>query len=72
MFAIALRHDEHTRKYRVSTSERFGWDLTLTEDFTPTRQVHFEDWHRVERALQSLQLEVLELTANGWKVENAA
>ena len=68
MYSIALRHDEHTRKYRVTPGQESGWELTLTEDLKPTKQVHFDDWHRVERALAALQLEVLELTANGWKV----
>ena len=70
MFSIALKHDDHTRKYRVTSSPQSGWELTLMEDLKPipTRTVHFEDWHRVERALAALQLEVLELTANGWQV----
>jgi len=69
MYSIALRHDAHTRSYRVTPGQLSGWELTLTEDLQPTRRVHFEDWHRVERALQSLQLEVLQLTAKGWRVE---
>jgi hypothetical protein len=69
MFSIALRHAEHTRKYNVVTSQASGWDLTLTEDLKPTRQVHYDDWHRVERALATLQLEVRELTAKGWHVD---
>ena len=72
MFSIALKHEEHTRNYRVSTSKLSGWELTLTEDLKPTRHVHYEDWHRVERALATLQLEVRELTAKGWRVEHAA
>ena len=68
MFSIALCHDDHTRKYRVTPGQESGWELTLTEDLTPTRKVHYEDWHRVERALAALQMEVLELTAKGWKV----
>jgi hypothetical protein len=28
MFSIALRHDEHTRKYRVTASPSSGWELT--------------------------------------------
>ncbi len=68
MFSIALTHAQHTRNYRVSPSEHFGWDLTLTEDRQPTRQVHYEDWHRVERALAELELEVRALTAQGWHV----
>ena len=70
MFAIALKHDQHTRDYRVTVSQPSGWQLTLTEDLKPTRQVHYEDWHRVERALQTLQLEVNALTAKGWHVES--
>ena len=72
MFTIALRHDEHIRRYRVTPAQDSGWELTLTEDLKPTRQVHFDDWHRVERALVTLQLEVLELTEQGWLVESPA
>jgi hypothetical protein len=68
MFAIALRQAAHTRKYRVHPSHESGWELTLTEDLKPTRHVHFDDWHRVERALAVLQLEIRELTTNGWRV----
>ena len=68
MFAIALRHDDHTRKYRVTPAPKSGWELTLTEDLKPTRHVHFDDWHRVELALATLELEVSELTAKGWQV----
>jgi hypothetical protein len=70
MFSIALRHAEHTRKYRVSPSDTSGWDVTLLEDLQPVRQVHYDDWHRVERAMATLQLEVRELTARGWLVES--
>jgi hypothetical protein len=69
MFSIALRNDQHTREYAVSASERSGWELTLEEDFEPTRRVHFEDWHRVERAVAVVKLEVLDLTSRGWRVE---
>ena len=68
MFSIALRHDEHTRKYRVTASQPSGWELTLTEDTKPTRQVHYDDWHRVERAMLTWQLEIEELTEKGWTV----
>ena len=68
MFSIALRHDEHTRKYRVTASQQSGWELTLTEDTKPTRQVHYDDWHRVERAMLTWQLEIDQLTEKGWQV----
>lgn len=69
MYSIALRHDEHTRNYHVTTSQSSGWELTLTEDLKPIRHVHYDDWHRVERALATLQLEVQALTAQGWRVD---
>ena len=68
MFSIALRQDQHTRKYHVTAARESGWELTLTEDLKPTKHVHFDDWHRVERALATLELEVSELTAKGWQV----
>jgi hypothetical protein len=69
MYAIALRHDKHTRQYAVSHSQPSGWDLTLEEDRRRVRRVHYDDWHRVERAVAVLQLEVNELTSRGWQVE---
>ena len=71
MFSIALRHEEHTRQYAVSASQPSGWELTLQEDLKRTRRVHFEDWHRVERAVAVVRREVEDLTARGWRVEHA-
>ena len=69
MFSIALRHEQHTRQYAVSASQLSGWELTLQEDLERTRSVHFEDWHRVERAVAVVRREVEDLTARGWRVE---
>jgi hypothetical protein len=69
MFSIALRHEQHTRQYAVSASQPSGWELTLQEDRERTKSVHFEDWHRVERAVAVVKLEVEDLTARGWRIE---
>jgi hypothetical protein len=71
MFSIALRHEQHTRQYAVSTSQPSGWELTLQEDLERTKRVHFEDWHRVERAVAVVRLEIEELTSRGWHVEDS-
>jgi hypothetical protein len=71
MFSIALRHEEHTRHYDVSPSQPSGWELTLLEDLERIKHVHFEDWHRVERAVKVVRLEVENLTAHGWRIEDA-
>jgi hypothetical protein len=69
MFSIALRHEQHTRQYAVSASHPSGWELTLQEDLERIKSVHFEDWHRVERAMAVVRLEVEDLTARGWRIE---
>jgi hypothetical protein len=71
MFSIALRHEQHTRQYAVSASQPSGWELTLQEDLERTKRVHFEDWHRVERAVAAVRLEIEELTSRGWHVEDS-
>ena len=72
MFFISLRHEQHTREYVLSASRPSGWELTLQEDLERTRRIHFEDWHRVERAVAVVKLEVEHLTARGWRVEHAS
>jgi hypothetical protein len=71
MFSIARRHEQHTRQYAVSASQPSGWELTLQEDLERTKRVHFEDWHRVERAVAAVRLEIEELTSRGWHVEDS-
>ncbi len=71
MFSIALRNAQHTREYAVSASQPSGWELTLQEDLQRTRRVHYEDWHRLERAVGLVRLEVEGLTTRGWRVERA-
>jgi hypothetical protein len=69
MLSIALRREQHTRQYAVSASQPSGWELTFQEDLERIKSVHFEDWHRVERAVAVVKLEVEGLTATGWRIE---
>ena len=69
MFSIALTYDEHVKRYSVTPTQPSGWELVLTEDLTRTKHLHFDDWHRVERALALLKREILDLSAKGWHVE---
>jgi hypothetical protein len=45
--------------------------LTLQEDLERVKRVHFEDWHRVERAVAVVRLEIEDLTSRGWQVEDS-
>jgi hypothetical protein len=71
MFSVALRHEQHTRQYHVVASQPSGWELTLQEDLERVKRVHFEDWHRVERAVAVVRIEIEELTSRGWRVEDS-
>jgi hypothetical protein len=66
MFSIVLRKAGKTRRYSISSLGTSGWEVTRERE-GETRQVCYNDWHRVERALAIFKLEVLELTELGWK-----
>jgi hypothetical protein len=66
MLSIVLRKADKTRRYSISTLGACGWEVTLERE-GETRRVCYDDWHRVERALAIVRLEVSELTARGWK-----
>ena len=38
------------------TRDAAGWELREERDHAVTRQTHYTDWHRVERALKTLGL----------------
>ena len=67
MFSVSLRNADHVRVYSIQSRAGKGWDVTLEEDRAVRRRVHYDDWHRVERALAAFELEVSELTAHGWQ-----
>ncbi len=67
MFTISLRHDAETRRFSLHSSPGSGWVIVREQDRREIRQ-HYEDWHRVERAMAALRSEVQELEARGWQV----
>ena len=59
MYEKCLRHDGHTRRFAIA--ERSGaWEVRTEEDSQLVRKVRYDDWHRVERALLAIRLEILE------------
>ena len=68
MFQLSLRHADHTRRYSIAAAGSSGWEVRLEEDHTLRRHDHYDDWHRVERALALFEREALELMAKGWQV----
>ena len=43
-----------------------GWEVRTEEDSRLLKQVRSDDWHRVERAMLTIRLEVSTLEAAGW------
>jgi len=65
---MSLRRENVTRRYSISTAGVLGWEVRMEENDTLRRLDHYDDWHRVERALKLFEREASELAARGWQV----
>lgn len=68
MFELRLCRADHVRKYSIVAVAPSGWEVRCQEDQTTCRLDHYEDWHRVERALNAFKLEATRLSESGWQV----
>jgi hypothetical protein len=68
MFALTLRQANHERRYSIVRTGMLGWEIRLEEDSKLQRLDHYQDWHRVERALALFNRETLQLQESGWRV----
>ena len=67
MFSKELVHDGHIRRFSVSRAGQEGWEVRVEEDAAVVRRLCYTDWHRVERALDVMTLEVQALERDGWR-----
>ena len=67
MFSKILTQAGHTRCFSVSACQSSGWEVRIEQDSQVVRQILYTDWHRVERALGSIEREVGDLEAQGWR-----
>jgi hypothetical protein len=72
MFAKELRQAGHTKRFSVTEAASEGWEVRVEQDSHVVRRVCYTDWHRVERALLMLSLQVSELEENGWREIHAS
>jgi hypothetical protein len=72
MFSRQLILAGHTRSFVITSSHAEGWEMRVEEDSRVLRRTRYTDWHRVERALASLEREVEALTARGWRMTSEA
>jgi len=66
MFTRELHHEGHTQRFTIREKGTDGWEVREERDTEVTRRVCYTDWHRVERAITSFSLRVMELEARGW------
>jgi hypothetical protein len=66
MFAKELCRAGHTRKFSIRELRPLGWEIRDEQDDRVLKQVHYTDWHRVERALSMFNLQIDELEDAGW------
>jgi hypothetical protein len=66
MFLRQLQHAGRTRRFVIASRESGGWDVREEADRAVVRQVHYDDWHRVERARTVFSQRVLILEEEGW------
>ena len=66
MFNHRLEHQGRTRGFLIETREAGGWNVLEEQDRRVVREVHYDDWHRVERQLNVFALRVEILKNEGW------
>lgn len=67
MFSKTLTQAGHTRCFIVSARPTIGWEVRIEQDSQVVRHASYTDWHRVERALGSIERQVDQLKAQGWQ-----
>ncbi len=65
MYQKSLHHGAHTRRFEVAEAGG-AWEVRTEEDSEVVKHVRYDDWHRVERAMMTIRLEVLSLEGDGW------
>lgn len=50
----------------IETRAAGGWDVLEEQDRRVVREVHYDDWHRVERQLNVFAMRVESLKNEGW------
>jgi hypothetical protein len=66
MFNHRLEHQGRTRGFMIETRAAGGWDVLEEQDRRVVREVHYDDWHRVERQLNVFAMRVEILKNEGW------
>ena len=67
MFTKELTQAGHIMRFIVTEAGWNGWEIRVEQDSAIVSRAHYSDWHRVERALDTIKLRVSELEEGGWR-----
>jgi hypothetical protein len=67
LYSRQLDQYGHSRRLVISVVRPSGWDVREEHDRHVVRHVHYDDWHRVERARDVFSRQAAELVAAGWR-----
>jgi hypothetical protein len=65
MYARLLRNAEHVRRFTIRNTGCV-WEVVDQQDARVLKRAHYDDWHRVERAMWAFSLEAAHLHETGW------
>ena len=65
MFSKSLKNQDQTLRFSIDATDA-GWEVREERDSQVVRTVHYQDWHRVERARRSIAIELDALQQKGW------
>jgi hypothetical protein len=66
MFLRQLKHAGRTARFSIVSGDAGGWEVREEVDRDVVRAVHYDDWHRVERARSVFALKAMHLQQEGW------
>lgn len=66
-FEKSVKFHQQTRRYSIAATDA-GWEVREERDSEVVKSVHYQDWHRVERARRSIVVELDDLQRKGWEV----
>lgn len=67
LYSRQLHLQGHSRRLVISVVHPSGWDVCEEHDRQIVRRVHYDDWHRVERARDGFARQAAELADAGWQ-----
>ena len=66
MFVKELHQAGHVRKFSIKKLGESGWEVRDVQDERVLRQAYYNDWHRVERAVNMFNILIEDLESRGW------